>query len=200
MVRINDCCWSWSRSSFWRIKWNSGFINGYQLFLAVIDVQIVLFSIKENSFQYAQDVQVNLLVWYVQYLDVNKYSYMCLGCTFMPTNNWRRYSGKNKIRKYKYKTCNNRFFVWNSINDDIYCFNKILPNDRIWIRQKIKIKEWGVLKVSRYYHYTKGYHYICSNRKKYNGTLQEANVYCLFLIFRIIFSCFLFFRSNNNLY
>ena len=20
MVRINDCCWSWSRSSFWRIK------------------------------------------------------------------------------------------------------------------------------------------------------------------------------------
>lgn len=86
----------------------------------------------------------------------NKYSYMCLGCTFMPTNNWRRYSGKNKIRKYKYKTCNNRFFVWNSINDDIYCFNKILPNDRIWIRQKIKIKEWGVLKVSRYYKKKKG--------------------------------------------
>lgn len=149
----------------------------------------------------------------------NKYSYMCLGCTFMPTNNWRRYSGKNKIRKYKYKTCNNRFFVWNSINDDIYCFNKILPNDRIWIRQKIKIKEWGVLKVSRYYKKKKGignrqfffcvmivyycikaYHYICSNRKKYNGTLQEANVYCLFLIFRIVFSCFVFFRSDNNLY
>ena len=82
-----------------------------------------------------------------------------------------------------------------------------------------KLKEWGVLKFSRYYRKKKGignrqflfcvmivyycikaYHYICSNRKKYNSTLKEANVYCLFLIFRIVFSCFIFFRSDNNLY
>lgn len=32
-------------------------------------------------------------------------------------------SSQDKLRKHKYKTCDNGLFVWNGIDDAIYYFN-----------------------------------------------------------------------------
>ena len=102
--------------------------------MAVIDVQIVLFFYKGKQFPICArctgELTGMICAIFGCYFLINIHIcvWVALLCPLI-------IDGVIQA-KTKYESTNTRrvitgFFVWNSINDDIYCFNKILPNDRI---------------------------------------------------------------------